>query len=174
MKRTGRHVRGEDHPISSCPRDANSRAMMCPSTKVSSCAHISSGDCLHGALCHSGHGDRLRSHSRSLHRSVPKQGGRDRTVKPSDRHSSGASIAPCQQTPLSDRLCDTTGQGICNNGFQSCNNACIPSTATTAAQIQSQASCSAFCCTKFKQCLSQRQCDISTITATNCSETQGF
>jgi len=84
------------------------------------------------------------------------------------------SIAPCQQTPLSDRLCDTTGQGICNNGFQSCNNACIPSTATTAAQIQSQASCSAFCCTKFKQCLSQRQCDISTITAINCSETQGF
>jgi hypothetical protein len=84
------------------------------------------------------------------------------------------SIAPCQQAPLSDRLCDTTGQGICNNGFQSCNNACIPSTATTAAQIQSQASCSAFCCTKFKQCLSQRQCDISTITAINCSETQGF
>ena len=84
------------------------------------------------------------------------------------------SIAPCQQTPLSARLCDATGQRICNTGFQSCNNACIPSTATTAAQIQSQASCSAFCCTKFKQCLSSRQCDISTITAINCSETQSF
>jgi len=84
------------------------------------------------------------------------------------------SIAPCQQTPLSARLCDATGQRICNTGFQSCNNACIPSTATTAAQIQSQASCSASCCTKFKQCLSSRQCDISTITAINCSETQAF
>src|SRR6476659_1697040 len=27
----------------------------------------------------------------------------------------------------------------------------------------SQASCATFCCTRFKQCLSQRQCDISTI-----------
>jgi hypothetical protein len=84
------------------------------------------------------------------------------------------SIAPCQQTPLSARLCDATGQRICNTGFQSCNNTCIPSTATTAAQIQSQPSCSTFCCTKFKQCLSNRQCDISTITAINCSETQSF
>jgi hypothetical protein len=150
--------------------------------KVPICARISTGDGFHDALCRSGHGGRLRSHSRSLHRSVPRQSGRDRTVKPSDRHSSGASGGLRQpmfncalpQTPLSDRLCDTTGQGICNNGFQSCNNACIPSTATTAAQIQSQASCSAFCCTKFKQCLSRRQCDISTITAINCSETQAF
>ena len=82
-------------------------------------------------------------------------------------------VAPCQPTPLTARLCDATAQSICNNGFRSCNTACVPSTATTTAIIQSQASCATFCCTQFKQCLSLRQCDISTITAINCSENPG-
>ena len=82
-------------------------------------------------------------------------------------------ITPCVQTPLTSRLCDATAQSICNNGFRACNDACVPSTATTTAQIQSQASCATFCCTQFKQCLSQRQCDISTITVINCSENPG-
>ena len=79
-------------------------------------------------------------------------------------------ITPCVQTPLSARLCDATAQSICNKSFQACTNACTPSTATTQAIIESQASCTTFCCTQFKACLTQRFCDISTITAINCGE----
>ena len=82
-------------------------------------------------------------------------------------------ISPCQQTPLTSRLCDATAQSICNNGFRSCNDACVPSTATTQAAIESQAACGTFCCTQFKRCLTSRQCDISTITVINCSENPG-
>ena len=82
-------------------------------------------------------------------------------------------IAPCGQTPLTARLCDATAQSICNNGFRACNDACVPSTATTAAGIQSQAACGTSCCTQFKNCLLVRQCDISTITVINCSENPG-
>jgi hypothetical protein len=78
------------------------------------------------------------------------------------------SIAPCEQTPLAARLCDTTAQRICTNGFRACSGACIPSTATTAAEIESQASCSTFCCSQLKACLAQRKCNISTITAITC------
>ena len=78
-------------------------------------------------------------------------------------------IAPCGQTgALAARLCDATAQSICNNGFRACTDSCIPSTATTAAEIESQASCSTFCCSQVKACLGQRKCDISTITAINC------
>jgi hypothetical protein len=81
-------------------------------------------------------------------------------------------IAPCGQTgALAARLCDATAQRICNNGFRACTDACIPSTATTAAEIQSQASCSTFCCSQVKACLAQRKCDISTITAITCGAT---
>src|SRR6476646_6980078 len=82
-------------------------------------------------------------------------------------------IAPCQPTPLTARLCDATAQSICNNGFRACNDACVPSTATTQAAIESQAACGTFCCTQFKRCLTSRQCDISTITVINCSENAG-
>src|SRR6516165_8734577 len=44
-------------------------------------------------------------------------------------------IAPCGQTPLTTQLCDATGQTICSNAFRACNDACVPSTATTAAGI---------------------------------------
>src|SRR6478735_4852453 len=50
------------------------------------------------------------------------------------------SISSCQQTPLSARLCDATGQSICNKTFRSCTDACTPSAAATAAVIQNQAS----------------------------------
>jgi hypothetical protein len=83
------------------------------------------------------------------------------------------SIAPCQQTPLTSRLCDATAQSICNNGFRACNDACVPSTATTQAAIESQAACGTFCCTQLKRCLTSRQCDIGTITVINCSENPG-
>jgi hypothetical protein len=82
-------------------------------------------------------------------------------------------LSPCQQTPLTARLCDATAQSICNNGFRACNDACVPSTATTAAGIQSQAACGTSCCTQFKNCLLVRQCDISSITVINCSENPG-
>ena len=78
------------------------------------------------------------------------------------------SIAPCDQTPLAARLCDATSQSICNNGFQACGDACVPSTAATAAEVEGQAACSTFCCSQFKACLSQRQCNLPTITAINC------
>jgi hypothetical protein len=78
------------------------------------------------------------------------------------------SIATCDQTPLAARLCDATSQRICNNGFQACGGACVPSTAASAAEVEGQAACSAFCCSQFKACLSQRQCDLATITAINC------
>ena len=78
------------------------------------------------------------------------------------------SIAPCDQTPLAARLCDATSQSICNNGFQACGDACVPSTAATAAEVEGQAACSTFCCSQFKACLSQRQCDLAAITAINC------
>ena len=78
------------------------------------------------------------------------------------------SIAPCDQTPLAARLCDATSQRICNSGFQACGDACVPSTAATAAEVEGQAACSTFCCSQFKACLSQRQCNLPTITAINC------
>ena len=78
------------------------------------------------------------------------------------------SIAPCEQTPLAARLCDATAQSICNNGFQACGDACVPSTAASAAEVEGQAACSTFCCSQFKACLAQRQCDLATITAINC------
>jgi len=84
------------------------------------------------------------------------------------------SIAPCGQPPLTARLCDATAQSICTNSFRACNDACVPSTATTQAGITSQASCGTFCCTQFKRCLTSRQCDISTITVINCSENPGL
>jgi hypothetical protein len=43
-----------------------------------------------------------------------------------------------------------------------------PATATTAADIESQAACSTFCCSQLKACLAQRQCDLRTITAITC------
>jgi hypothetical protein len=78
------------------------------------------------------------------------------------------SIAPCEQRPLASRLCDATAQRICNNGFQACGGACVPSTAASAAEVEGQAACSTFCCSQFKACLSQRQCDLATITVINC------
>src|SRR5262245_3144977 len=80
------------------------------------------------------------------------------------------SIAPCQQTPLSARLCDASAQALCSRSFRSCTDACTFSTAATQAIIQTQASCATFCCTNFKQCLSNRQCDISTIAVITCEE----
>ena len=82
-------------------------------------------------------------------------------------------VAPCQPTPLTARLCDATAQSICNNGFRACNDACVPSTATTQAAIESQAVCGTSCCTQLKHCLSARQCDIGTILVINCSENPG-
>ena len=66
-------------------------------------------------------------------------------------------IAPCEQTPLTSRVCDETSQSICNNGFQACGDACLPSTAANAAEVQSQAACRP-CCSQLKACLAQRQC----------------
>jgi len=80
-------------------------------------------------------------------------------------------IAPCEQTPLTSRVCDETSQSICNNGFQACGDACLPSTAANAAEVQSQAACSTFCCSQLKACLAQRQCALPTIVAINCVST---
>ena len=83
------------------------------------------------------------------------------------------SIAPCQQTPLTARLCDATAQSICNNGFTSCNTACVQSTATTQAGIESQATCGTLCCVQLRSCLAARQCDVGAILVINCSENPG-
>ena len=82
-------------------------------------------------------------------------------------------IAPCGQTPLTTQLCDPTAQNICNNAFRACNDACVPSTATTAAGITSQAACGTSCCTQLQQCLRSRLCDLNAIVAINCSENSG-
>ena len=148
-------------------------------------AHISSGDGLHHALrrnaCHGADGGGLLGSWQGLRGTMPWASGIDRTLNPVTGIQTArvkacinrCQVAPCQPTPLTARLCDATAQSICNNGFRSCNTACVPSTATTTAIIQSQASCATFCCTQFKVCLSLRQCDISTITAINCSENPG-
>ena len=80
-------------------------------------------------------------------------------------------IAPCEQTPLTSRVCDETSQSICNNGFRACGDACLPSTAANAAEVQSQAACSSFCCSQLKACLAQRQCALPSIVAINCVST---
>ena len=80
------------------------------------------------------------------------------------------SISSCQQTPLAARLCDATAQSICSNSFRSCSDACTTSFAATQAIISAQASCTTSCCTKFKLCLAQRQCEIGNIIATTCEE----
>jgi len=80
------------------------------------------------------------------------------------------SISSCQQTPLAARLCDATAQSICSNSFRSCSDACTTSFAATQAIISAQASCTTSCCTKFKLCLAQRQCDLRGIIATTCEE----
>src|SRR5262249_13940155 len=82
-------------------------------------------------------------------------------------------ITPCGQTALTTQLCDPTAQTICNNSFRACNDACVPCTATTAAGIQSQASCGTSCCTQLQQCLRPRLCDLNTIVVINCSENPG-
>jgi hypothetical protein len=82
-------------------------------------------------------------------------------------------IAPCGQTPLTTQLCDPTAQTICTNAFRACNDACVPSTATTAAGITSQAACGTSCCTQLQQCLRARLCDVNAIVAINCSENPG-
>jgi hypothetical protein len=82
-------------------------------------------------------------------------------------------ITPCGQTPLTTQLCDATAQTICNNSFRACNDACVPSTATTAAAITSQATCGTSCCTQLQHCLRARLCDLSTILVLNCSENPG-
>ena len=68
----------------------------------------------------------------------------------------------CPDTLL---VCRPGDQSVCSNGFNSCNNGCdalaaIPS----AAAIQNQTACSSRCCTQFKVCLSQRNCDVAGIT----------
>jgi hypothetical protein len=80
------------------------------------------------------------------------------------------SISSCQQRPLAARLCDATAQSLCSRTFRSCSDACITSAAATQAIIQAQASCTTACCTKFKVCLAQRQCEIGSITAITCEE----
>jgi hypothetical protein len=67
------------------------------------------------------------------------------------------SISSCQETPLAARLCDATAQTICSTSFRSCSDACTVSFAATAATIQSQASCTTSCCTKFKLCKAWRR-----------------
>jgi hypothetical protein len=83
------------------------------------------------------------------------------------------SITPCGQAPLTTQTCDATAQTICSNSFRACNDACVPSTATTAAGITSQAACGTSCCTQFQQCLRARLCDLNAITVINCSENPG-
>jgi hypothetical protein len=56
--------------------------------------------------------------------------------------------------------------------YRACNDACVPSTATTQAAIESQAACGTFCCTQLKRCLTSHQCDIGTIIVINCLKTQ--
>jgi hypothetical protein len=80
------------------------------------------------------------------------------------------SIASCQQTPLAARTCDANAQTICSSSFRSCSDACTVSFAATQAIISAQASCATSCCTKFKLCLGQRQCDLRGIIATTCEE----
>src|SRR5262245_65635527 len=46
------------------------------------------------------------------------------------------SIAPCQQTPLSARLCDATAQAVCSRSFRACTDACNLSTESTQAFLQ--------------------------------------
>jgi hypothetical protein len=128
----------------------------------------------HGADLHfdtdrhiSRHRRGLRGHPSSLRRTLPNSRGYRQQQACANR----CSISSCQQTPLAARLCDATAQGICSNGFRACTDACIASTATTQAIIQSQASCTTSCCTKFKLCLGQRQCELSAITVINCAET---
>jgi hypothetical protein len=77
-------------------------------------------------------------------------------------------IAPCEQTPLTSRVCDETSQSICNK--RACGDACLPSTAANAAEVQSQAACSS-CCSQLKACLAQRQCALPSIVAINCVST---
>jgi hypothetical protein len=72
------------------------------------------------------------------------------------------SIQFCPDTLL---VCRPGDQSVCTNGFNSCNNGCdalaaIPS----AAAIQNQTACSSRCCSQFKVCLSQRNCDVAGIT----------
>lgn len=80
------------------------------------------------------------------------------------------SISSCQQTPLAARTCDANAQTICSSSFRSCSDACTVSFAATQAIISAQASCATSCCTKFKLCLGQRQCDLRGIIATTCEE----
>ena len=95
---------------------------------------------------------------------------RGRTTAEQKNCANRCSISSCQQTPLAARTCDANAQTICSSSFRSCSDACTVSFAATAATIQSQASCTTSCCTKFKLCLGQRQCDLRGIVATTCEE----
>jgi hypothetical protein len=72
------------------------------------------------------------------------------------------SVQFCQDTPIECRPGDQT---VCNNGFRSCNNGCDALAAIpTAAAIQNQTACASRCCSQFKVCLLQRNCDVARIT----------
>ena len=125
----------------------------------------------------------LRRHPNSLYRLMPRRYGRAFAnsagiatgVVPGRVNAciNRCSITPCGQAPLTTQTCDATAQTICSNAFRACNDACVPSTATTAAGITSQAACGTSCCTQFQQCLRARLCDLNAITVINCSENPG-
>jgi hypothetical protein len=66
----------------------------------------------------------------------------------------------CQDTPS---VCRATDQSVCSNSFRSCNGACQSIAAVPSAIAQNELACSQTCCVRYKACLQQRACDVTSI-----------
>jgi hypothetical protein len=66
----------------------------------------------------------------------------------------------CQDTPS---VCRATDQSVCSNSFRSCSGACQSLASSTSAIAQNELACSQTCCVRYKACLQQRSCDVTTI-----------
>jgi len=66
----------------------------------------------------------------------------------------------CQDTPS---VCRATDQSVCSNSFRSCTGACQSLASVPSAIAQNELACSQTCCVRYKACLQQRSCDVTTI-----------
>jgi hypothetical protein len=70
------------------------------------------------------------------------------------------SIQFCQDTPS---VCRATDQSVCSTSFRSCTGACQSLASVPSAIAQNELACSQTCCVRYKACLQQRSCDVTTI-----------
>ena len=134
--------------------------------------HSSHGGLLDAARHGSRHSGGLCRHPRGLPRTLPNRlRNAQKEIPPSKRIApTDARLRPANKRPLRPVLVMLTPRLFAAVHFAPVPMRAPVSFAATAATLQAQASCTTSCCTKFKLCLGQRQCDLRGIVATTCEE----